>query len=261
MDKLPSYLQAQKMDMDFDEPSPQLQQKIMQQSKPSTTKKVIVLQWVKWAAAAFLIGFAGIGVYSLLSNKKLDTSTIATKTPIEKIQNNDTETAAIIPTETIAKNEDTDAVLPKTNATKQAVTSFTKSKKQSPLLAKTKLPKTTTLQQTPINKAIEAIDEQFLQVVNIQKDRIKNTPLFAENETYFKDFKEQMKLLDNDEQATRNTLKKDPLNADVLGGLITIYQQKLGLLKSLQTEINKLNNKYKQNKAPIDSARSYFLNI
>jgi hypothetical protein len=261
MDKLPSYLQTHKAAMDFDEPSTLLQQKIIQQSNPFIAKKVIVMQWVKWAAAACVISFAGIGVYSLLSNKKIDTSTIASKTQAEKIQNIDTNTAAILPTETIAKNEDTDAVLPKTNATKQPLINVTKSKRQSPLLAKTKLTKTTTPQQTPINKAIEAIDEQFLQVVNIQKDRIKNTPLFAENEAYFNDFKVQMKILDKDEKATRNTLKKDPLNADVLGGLITIYQQKLGLLKSLQTEINKLNNKYKQNKEPIDSARTYFLNI
>jgi hypothetical protein len=260
MDKLPSYLQAQKMEMDFDEPSPLLQQKIVQQSEPSIAKKVIALQWLKWAAAACIIVFAGVGVYSLIKNKENATTTIATNKVIENIKPTDTNTIAILPSEKITKSETTNTVLLKKKIEK-AVTNNTKNKPQEPLLTKNKLNKTPTPIATPINKAIEAIDEQFLQVVNIQKERIKNTPLFAENETYFKDFKEQMKLLDKDEQATRNTLKKDPLNADVLGGLITIYQQKLGLLKSLQTEINKLNNKYKQNKAPIDSARSYFLNI
>jgi hypothetical protein len=260
MDKLPSYLQAQKMDMDFDEPSPLLQEKIVQQSKPLIAKKVMVLQWLKWAAAAFIIAFAGIGVFSLINDKENAATTVATNKVIENTKPTDTNTIAIAPSEKITKIESTNSVLLKKKIEKTVINN-TKNKPQEPLLAKNKLNKTAIQIATPINKAIEAIDEQFLQVVNIQKDRIKNTPLFAENEAYFKDFKEQMKLLDNDEQATRRTLKKDPLNADVLGGLITIYQQKLGLLKSLQTEINKLNNKYKQNKEPIDSARSYFLNI
>ena len=49
--------------------------------------------------------------------------------------------------------------------------------------------------------------------------------------------------------------------SELLDQLINLYQQKLNTLKQLQTEMNKTNTRYKQSRGPVDSTRTYFLNL
>ena len=100
-----------------------------------------------------------------------------------------------------------------------------------------------------------------MQVINIEKQKINSSPLYAESPAYFNDFKNRMMQMDNDEKLLRNDIKTKGPSNDMIEQLINIYQQKLNLLKQLQTEMNKMNSRYKQNKPASDSLTTYFLNI
>jgi len=51
------------------------------------------------------------------------------------------------------------------------------------------------------------------------------------------------------------------MSDQLLNQLINIYQIKLNTLKQLQLEMNKINNRIKQNRVPVDSVKTYFINI
>ena len=59
----------------------------------------------------------------------------------------------------------------------------------------------------------------------------------------------------------KKEISKKGLTDQQLDQLINLYQYKLTVLKQLQLEMNKTNNRYKQNRGPVDSTRAYFINI
>jgi hypothetical protein len=67
--------------------------------------------------------------------------------------------------------------------------------------------------------------------------------------------------MEKDEKLIKSDIAKRGMTDVLLGQLINVYQQKLGLLKQLQIEMNKTNNRYKQNRGPVDSTKTYFLNL
>jgi hypothetical protein len=98
-------------------------------------------------------------------------------------------------------------------------------------------------------------------MISMQKNKINTTPIYAEGADYFNEFKVQMGQMDTDEKQVRKDIKANGLKDDMIGQLINIYQKKLDLLKQLQLEMNKLNNRFKQNRGPIDTTKTYFINI
>lgn len=239
MDKLKKYVQQRTDDLNFDEPSPKLWGSI--EAKIHQPKAKIIplniLQISKWLAAACIIALAGLGVKSLLQpNNQKDLQPIA-KQEIEVKQ-----------PETVAdKKEVIVKTNPKVISNKIELLKSSQKKVNNHFYA--------------ANEVLKEIDSRFVNIVAYQKGKINNTPLFAENANYFASFKEQMLLLDDDEKTIRKKIRTEEFNMEFFNALITIYQQKLDVLKSLQFEMNKLNNKYKQNRGPIDSTNSYFINI
>jgi hypothetical protein len=67
--------------------------------------------------------------------------------------------------------------------------------------------------------------------------------------------------MERDEQNIKRDIRKGGLTDELLDQLINVYQQKLNMLKQLQNEIHKTNNRFKQNRGPVDSTKPYFLNI
>ncbi len=67
--------------------------------------------------------------------------------------------------------------------------------------------------------------------------------------------------MDQDEQAVRNDIKTYGLTSEFLEQLINVYQQKLDVLKNLQTEINKMNNKVREKQAPSEKPEVHYLDI
>ena len=83
----------------------------------------------------------------------------------------------------------------------------------------------------------------------------------AESADYFNDFKIQIKQMELDEKVIKSDIAKHGMNDVLLDQLINVYQQKLNVLKQLQIEMNKTNNRFKQNRGPVDSVKTYFLNL
>ncbi|MES2773434.1 MAG: hypothetical protein V4722_04590 [Bacteroidota bacterium] len=108
---------------------------------------------------------------------------------------------------------------------------------------------------------ITPLQQSYAQLISLQLNRLRTTPVFAESPKYFDDFKVQLKQMDADEAAIKKEIKTNGLNDALLDQLINVSQQRLNLLKNLQTEINKMNNRVRQNQLPQDSTHSYFLNI
>jgi hypothetical protein len=111
------------------------------------------------------------------------------------------------------------------------------------------------------SQVLDQLASSFVQVINLQRNRISTTPLFAETPAYFDDFTKQLSQMDKDEKQIRTDIRKQGLQPEMIDQLINVYQQKLDVLKQLQLEMNKLNNRYKQNRGPVDTTKTYFINI
>jgi hypothetical protein len=86
-------------------------------------------------------------------------------------------------------------------------------------------------------------------------------PMYAESPDYFLDFKQQIKQIEKDEKEIKTDITKKGMSDELLEHLINLYQQKLSVLKQLQIEMNKTNNRYQLNRGPVDSTKTYFLNL
>ena len=111
------------------------------------------------------------------------------------------------------------------------------------------------------DNAIAAIDKSYSTLIDYQLKKLRATPLYAESGSYFSFYLDQFKQMDRDEQQIRNDIKAYGLMGEFLDQLINVYQQKLNLLKNLQTEINKMNNKVIRKEAPSQKTEVHYLNI
>jgi len=261
MDKLKDYLTKNATFLGNDLPSKKVWVNVATQinvnenaaynSKPTKNYTSIILLAAKYTVAACVIALAGFGGWSLLKPKNDFTNNYVTIEPKNKVFV-DTEYAA-------PKTTDTPFTMLH-NVANNIIDNLSQDNDES-------TPKKITVEQTNIDAnnigfvQVKNVDSQFQQIINIQKNKINNTPLFAEKPTYFKDFVVAYKQMEKDEK----NLKKDMLaigfTNELLEQLINVNQQKLNLLKLLQTEINKTNIRFKQNRYLIDTAKAYFIQI
>jgi hypothetical protein len=241
MDELKKYLQNHAEELNLDEPRPQVWQNIQQETQTAKKRPVIVMV-TRWAAAACILALAGIGAWYMISEKKteaLQAITIKEKPTVKPVpvqqQPVDTENNDAV---VIAKTTDhTTKHKPATHNTQQPVNS----------------------QETLTN--LQNLENSFTQVINLQRDRVSSMPMYAESPEYFNDFRVQIKQMEKDEKVIKSDIAKRGMNDQLLDQLINLYQQKLNTLKQLQTEMNKTNNRYKQSRGPVDSTKTYFLNL
>ena len=239
MDELKKYLQQHADKLNPDEPRAEVWQRIQQQTV-GTKKASVVIRLTHWAAAACLLVLAGIGIWFLLNQSKTIQTTIAVK-PEKKssiTSPDQTETASV-------------------------------EKKKVPTAIKNKISKkirSTVVQYQPYIsteqlETLHNLETSFTQVINLQKERVSSMPMFAESPDYFNDFKLQIRQIEKDEKEIKSDISKQGMSDALLDQLINLYQQKLSVLKQLQIEMNKTNNRYKQNRGPVDSSKTYFLNM
>lgn len=108
---------------------------------------------------------------------------------------------------------------------------------------------------------VQDVERNYTQLVNYQLERLKVTPVYAESPNYFSTFKQQLRQIEADETSIKKDIKLHGLNDELLQQLININQQKLTVLKDLQAEINKLNNKVKSPATRADSSQAYYLTM
>ncbi|MFY7898831.1 MAG: hypothetical protein ACOVNY_01525 [Chitinophagaceae bacterium] len=250
MDEFKKHIQNHLDELDVDMPSSKVWLQIQKEVVPQ--KKLKIVSLVKYAAAACVIVLAGFGLFVLLQNSPQQSTSSVGNTPPEKIK-----------TSEIPNGLNKTITQPTDNSFKSIVSNS--SKKQQRTTEKNIQPKRIqpNLQNNTTDnwQALASVENTFRQVINLQRARINNTPLNAESPSYFKDFSLQMKQMEKDEIQLKKEMRKTGFSDELLDQLINIYQHKLILLKQLQGEINKTNNRYKQNRSPVDTTKTYFLNI
>lgn len=93
---------------------------------------------------------------------------------------------------------------------------------------------------------LQAIEDNYATVINYQLQKLEKTPIYTEGPGYFHVFKKQWLDLERDEKKVQQDVRLYGLNDHVVNKLIQLYQQKLWLLKEVQSEINKMNVRAKQ---------------
>ncbi len=244
MDELKKYIQNHAEELDLDEPRPQVWQNIQRETQP-VKKTSVVMMITRWAAAACILALAGIGAWYVFGNRNnRNTQTIA-KIEIAKPQ--PTQTAPV-------QNE---PVIIGKNESSVTARIENHSKNNNPATHNTQQ----LVNDPEALNTLHNIESSFTQVINLQRDRVSSIPMYAETPEYFSDFKIQIRQMEKDEKVIKSDIAKRGMNDQLLDQLINLYQQKLNTLKQLQIEMNNTNNRYKQNRGPVDSTKTYFLNL
>lgn len=230
MDKLKEYLLRHQADLDVDSPASDAWEHISRFPAKSRFSTWVV----RYAVAACLIALAGVGLW-------LVTKTNKTPAPAKEVTGN-----------TIRKEENTIRKEEKTPVKDIART--TSKPKQARRKARSQKP-------AELSDETAAIDKSYSSLIDYQLRKLRATPLYAENGSYFSFYTEQFRQMDQDEQAVKKDIKTYGLTDELLEQLINVYQQKLDVLKNLQTEINKMNNKVRQKEAPLEKPKVHYLNI
>jgi hypothetical protein len=247
MDKFKQYLQQHNDDLGNDEPRDLVWKNIQQQLPVTTSKPAVVIKFIRYAVAACVIALAGVGAYHLLDNKKevaiKENLAVVTK-PAENVEPSTTNSSSV----TLPDKEVIDEPVVKT-------------KKDVTIKKSTPSPSKKIIEDESIYH-LQTMEMSFHQIINIETSKINGTPLYTESPGYFSDFKLRLKQMENDEALIKKDIARNGLTDELLNQLINLYQQKLNVLKALQNEINKTNNRFKQNHNPADSTtQTYFLNI
>jgi hypothetical protein len=240
MDELKKYIQNHAEELDLDEPGPQVWDHIRQQSQVAK-KRPVIMMVTRWAAAACILALAGIGVWHMISTKKADQLPLAGKT----------KETIVIPAPVqeepgVTKHNEPDVIATTTGHTNKRKSTISNPQQ---------------LQKNEAGETLHNLESSFTQVINLQRERVSKTPMYAESPEYFNDFKIQIRQMERDEKVIKSDIAKRGMNDELLGQLINLYQQKLNTLKQLQTEMNKTNMHYKQNRGPADSTKTYYLNL
>jgi hypothetical protein len=80
----------------------------------------------------------------------------------------------------------------------------------------------------------------------MQLKKLEATPIHVESPGYFHAFKKEWYDMEKDEKKIKDDIRLYGLNDRALEQFIQLYQQKLLMLKQLQEEINKMNNRAQQ---------------
>ena len=250
MDELKKYIQQNASRLNVDEPGAEVWEGVKDAVKEVKMVKEVggsntIGLFTKWALAACVILLAGIGIWYVLTDRKTVEQTATANVPEEKKAN---------PVEAVPQNAEPEPE---------------PAEKPAPLLLakNSHRPKTNKpINQQPSLNSMELgelyeLENSFSQVINLQRAAISTIPMYAETPEYFKDFKLQLKQIDKDEKSIKSDITHNGMNSELLDQLINLYQQKLSLLKQMQLEMNKTNNRFKQNRAPVDSTKTYFIKL
>lgn len=245
MDELKKYLQQNREELDTDQPSPALWDRIREAQEPIVAPvrgKIRIIAFTRWAAAACILVLAGIGVKTLFQEQ--GATTPAQEQVMAQLPSTETKepatTEEVLPLETLHETAQLAAVKPARKVTKDPARESMREAERM---------------------ILKDIEQNFTQVINLQRNKVNSIPMFAESAEYFRDFKVEINQLEKEEKQVKNRIGRQGLNESLLTQLINIYQQKLNTLKSLQTEMNKLNNRFKQVQNPVDSVHTYFIHI
>lgn len=239
MDEFKKYLFENRDELDTEKPPrPQVWMKVRRQTQ-TVKPPVIHMAW-KWSAAAAILIIAGISIYRYqqpATPGNPSALTEASTKPTVTTPGQQGQADSTTGTASGSMNETEPQVLPG-NKTNEAALAALASPKNS-----RKEKKTATAQPA---SPVQSIEDNYATIINYQLKKLENTPIYTESAGYFHVFKKQWLDLEREEKKAKQDIKLLGLHDQVVNKLIRLYQQKMWLLKELQSEINKMNVRAKQ---------------
>jgi hypothetical protein len=264
MDKFKQYLQQKADELDDDVPSQKvwnhiaknlhpLQKDLLTVADKPTQKKGLVIKLAKWAAAACIFALAGIGLWHLISDKNVVNQNVAQITTTESNETPNTSKTE----EAITEIDTPFNKLNFARGIENFVVKNVEPKKERIVSKPAYTSPLTAAQKDEIN----SVENNFNTVITLAKNKIANTPIYGESASFYNDFIDKFKQMEKDEKIVKKEITQFGLNDMLLDQLINIYQQKLNVLKLLQSEINKTNIRFKQNRNAVDTLKANYLEI
>ncbi|NII24718.1 hypothetical protein HB364_06500 [Pseudoflavitalea sp. X16] len=236
MDEFKKYLFDHRDELDTEKPPrPQVWKHI--QRKTQVAPKPVITLVAKWLVAAAILVAASILIYHLQHPEKVEPRLSAVDTP--KTSNNPELTGRVNSSTGTASGQGS-----KGSATELPGDKTTKERTTVP---DTRKPAKKDLAQTtkPVSP-LKAIEDNYATIINYQLRKLEKTPIYTESPGYFHVFKKQWLDLERDEKKVKQDVRLYGLTDNVVYQLIQLYQQKLWLLKELQSEITNMNSRAKQ---------------
>lgn len=259
MDELKKYINQNRDRLNIDEPGEEVWERIQKEFEPK--KGLVIPMIIRWAAAACIILLAGFGAYFLIIDKdnsrgigqnkpteKVDTQKVKESRPIQEEQSKIFEDDLA---ENVAEGRIKKRLKPGMTKELDEVAKVERPVKATP----------STPAVDPMSKAFNEMQVGYASMVEIQLEKIKSTPIYAEDANYFHVFKKQFQDLNNDERLLKQETRKTGINDDIISRMINIYQEKITLLKQLQFEISKMNNRMKNSDSDEQTQSPTYINL
>jgi hypothetical protein len=260
MDEFKKYLEINRDSLDTDEPGEELWSGVKDKLHPP---KRIPLFW-KQLVAACIVAIIGAGVYFYTRTGTIpaaDPGVIA-KEDQPGITRPDTIHNLALPEQQIKQEV---AKLPASAEHKSAAKAGSKRAARalpvSPLTGNGSLTMSKALPQRDTLYGFETVEASYASMLDIQLEKLRTQPIYAESPEYFSFFKNEFRDLEKDEAKLKQLLINSDDKTEPLDQLMLIYQRKISILKQLQFEINKVNNKVKQTNAGIQTQKPSYINL
>lgn len=235
MDEAKKYLFEHRDELDVEKsPRPQVWKHIQQQT--GVTKKPAIPLMVKWLAAACILAIAALLIFQLRGSKGTVSPEVAGKHNPAKAPEQVGQAGSSTGVASAQATKEDSSGYPGVQPPKE---------KLAKLLHKPRQGKSVVPAPKPLSP-LEAVEDNYANVISYQLEKVSKTPIYTEDAGYFHVFKKQWFDLQKDEQKVKQDVRMYGLNDNVVNQLIQLYQQKLWLLKELQTEINKMNIRAQQ---------------
>ncbi|HEX2628970.1 MAG TPA: hypothetical protein VHM26_08165 [Chitinophagaceae bacterium] len=247
MDEFKKYIEQHRAQLDTEEPGEMPWNNIKQVLHPGKTR--IIPLYIRWVAAACIILIAGVAIYLLVQHKANN------KTDIPVAEDHKHNHQQQPKQEEVVNAHVT--VIPEKKEEKVAVV------KNNPVNKRKGLPQPSIAKKksaAPVY-GFEEVEASYAGMLGIQLERLRRQPIYAEDGEYFHSFKKQFADLGNEEEQVKRRIKDNGMRDEYFDDLITIYQEKINVLKQLQFEINRMNNRVKQADPSINQQPPSYINL
>ncbi|MBN8837539.1 MAG: hypothetical protein J0I09_09785 [Sphingobacteriia bacterium] len=248
MDKLKEHIQSNRQALDTKHPSDAVWAGIQKELSVQDTK-IVSIKAIRWIAAACILLAAGIFWLNAPRQHKLQSDTVNNfaRQPLKE-----TVLPPVSEQDAQHNNDVAEAISeqPLKHSLKKTGTEKQVAQKNNSLH-----------NNEEVENTLHSLQNSFVTIINFQRSKINATPIYAEGPVYFRDFTLRFKQMEKDESDIKKQIIAHGLTDELLEQLINIYQQKLNVLKQLQTEINKTNSRYLQTNPVSEITKTSFLNI
>lgn len=231
-DPLKTHIAENRNELEIETPAVQAWKKI---SSSISTQKPAHVQHLKkrifyYLSAACVLFIIGLGVFRYVRDVPARQGEEVVKNPTFKNNSNASDTINIEANKnqlTATPSLPDEHHIQTTKHKTIAVTSLKPAKKQ---------------QRKSLPPEVLQVKKDYDELIAEQIKYTKSLALYGENASYFQEFMNDFKALENQEKELRKSIAQSGLKENSIDDLAMIYQQKLTVLKKLQNEINKTSN-------------------